>query len=256
MGVNKSKKEPMDPDHRLLLKSCKPLLQSRNAAVVMTVAQIYHHCAPRPEIQILAKPIIRLLRSHTEVQAIVLNCIASMTSGDADHENSNSNESGDDENKREITTRKKHSKTQLKSSSMFEPHIRNFFVRNVDPSHIKILKLEIMTNLATESNIGVLLREFQSYITSQDKVCVAATIQAIGRCAAKINNATDTCLNGLVHLLSNRDQAVVAESVVVIKKLLQTQAGDHKEIIVHMAKLMDSIKVPAARAAILWVLGE
>ena len=72
--------------------------------------------------------------------------------------------------------RKKQGKMQAKSVSMFEPHLRNFFVRNVDPSHIKNLKLEIMTNLATEGNIGVLLREFQSYITSQDKICVAATI--------------------------------------------------------------------------------
>ena len=83
----------------------------------------------------------------------------------------------------------------------------------------------------------------------------ASYFQAIGRCAASIEGVTDTCLNGLVQLLSNRDQAVVAESVVVIKKLLQTQSGEHKEI-VHMAKLLDSIKVPAARAAILWVLGE
>lgn len=53
-----------------------------------------------------------------------------------------------------------------------------------------------------------------------------------------------------------QSQGVVAESVVVIKKLLQTQAGDHKDIIVHMAKLVDSIKVAEARAAILWVIGE
>jgi len=37
-------------------------------------------------------------------------------------------------------------------------------------------------------------------------------------------------------------QAVVAESVVVIKKLLQTQAGDHKDIIIHMAKLVKTFK--------------
>ena len=79
---------------------------------------------------------------------------------------------------------------------------------------------------------------------------MAATIQAIGRCAASIEEVTDTCLNGLVHLLSNRDQTVVAEAVVVIKKLLQTQAGEHKAIITHMARLVDSIEVPAARAAI------
>lgn len=48
----------------------------------------------------------------------------------------------------------------------------------------------------------------------------------------------------------------MAESVVVIKKLLQTQPNEHKDIIAHMAKLMDFITVPQARASILWLLGE
>jgi AP-3 complex subunit beta len=221
----KAQKPKMDPDHRLLLRSAKPLLQSRNASVVMATAQLYHHCAPKAEVQVVAKAMIRLLRAHREVQAIVLNSIASMTSSRGRH-------------------------------NMFEPYLRNFFVRSSDPTHIKILKLEIITNMASESNIGLILREFQSYITGQDKVCIAATIQAIGRCAASIEGVTDTCLNGLVHLLSNGDEAVVAESVVVIKKLLQTQAGDHSEIIEHMSRLVDTISVPAARAAILWVMGE
>ena len=39
----KSKKKPysMDPDHRLLLRVSKPLLQSRNAAVSLCVSHIY-----------------------------------------------------------------------------------------------------------------------------------------------------------------------------------------------------------------------
>jgi len=51
-------------------------------------------------------------------------------------------------------------------------------------------------------------------------------------------------------------EAVVAESVVVIKKLLQTQPSAHREIIIEMAKLVDSVAVPQARASILWLLGE
>ena len=47
---NRKRPAPMDPDHRVLLKSAKPLLQSRNAAVVMATAQLYYHCAPRPEV--------------------------------------------------------------------------------------------------------------------------------------------------------------------------------------------------------------
>jgi len=216
----------MDPDHRLLLRSTKPLLQSRNASVVMATAQLYWHLAPRPEVQLIAKSLVRLLRSHNEVQAIVLNSIASMT---------------------------------IKSqggAKIFQPYLRQFFVRGTDPSHIKILKLEILTNLANGSNISILLREFQSYITGADPASVAATIQAIGRCAASISEVTDTCLAGLVHLLSNRDSTVVSESVLEIKKLLQTQQAEHKDIIIQMAKLLDSVEEPGAKAAIVWVVGE
>uniref|UniRef100_UPI00398E351C AP-3 complex subunit beta-1 n=1 Tax=Pristiophorus japonicus TaxID=55135 RepID=UPI00398E351C len=213
----------MDPDHRLLLRNTKPLLQSRNAAVVMGVAQLYWHLAPKSEVNIVAKSLVRLLRSYREVQYIVLQNIATMT---------------------------------IQRKGMFAPYLKSFYIRSTDPTHIKILKLEILTNLTSETNISIVLREFQTYVKSQDKQFAAATIQAIGRCATNISEVTDTCLNGLVCLLSNRDENVVAESVVVIKKLLQTQPSQHSEIIKHMAKLLDNIAVSMARASILWLIGE
>eukprot|EP00062_Callorhinchus_milii_P007698 gi/632949616/ref/XP_007890264.1/ PREDICTED: AP-3 complex subunit beta-1 isoform X1 [Callorhinchus milii] len=222
---NSSGRKPymMDPDHRLLLRNTKPLLQSRNAAVVMGVAQLYWHLAPKSEVTIVAKSLVRLLRSHREVQYIVLQNIATIT---------------------------------IQRKGLFQPYLKSFYIRSTDPTQIKILKLEILTNLTSEINISTVLREFQTYVKSQDKQFAAATIQAIGRCATNISEVTDTCLNGLVYLLSNRDETVVAESVVVIKKLLQTQPAQHSEIIKHMAKLLDSITVPMARASILWLIGE
>eukprot|EP00062_Callorhinchus_milii_P021894 gi/632979090/ref/XP_007906275.1/ PREDICTED: AP-3 complex subunit beta-2 isoform X1 [Callorhinchus milii] len=213
----------MDPDHRLLLRNTKPLLQSRNAAVVMAVAQLYFHLAPKAEVGVIAKALVRLLRSHSEVQFVVLQNVATMS---------------------------------IKRRGMFEPHLKSFYIRSTDPTQIKVLKLEVLTNLASETNISTILREFQTYIRSQDKDFVAATIQAIGRCATNIGEVRDTCLNGLVQLLSNRDELVVAESVVVIKKLLQMQPSQHSDIIKHMAKLIDNIMVPMARASILWLIGE
>ncbi|XP_035780823.1 AP-3 complex subunit beta-2-like [Anopheles albimanus] len=222
-NVSPRKTYTLDIDHRMLLRQTKPLLQSRNASVVMAVAQLYHHVAPRTEVEIVAKALIRLLRSYKEVQSVVLTCIASMS---------------------------------IERKSIFEPFLKSFFVRTSDQTHIKLLKLEIMTNLATATSISVILREFQTYISSNDKDFVASTIQAIGRCAVSISEVTETCLSGLVHLLSNKDEYVVAESVVVIKKLLQTQKEEHFEIISQMAKLLDFIQVPAARASILWLIGE
>ncbi|KAL0967896.1 hypothetical protein UPYG_G00259360 [Umbra pygmaea] len=222
-SVVKRKPYIMDPDHRLLLRNTKPLLQSRNAAVVMAVAQLYFHLAPKAEVGVIAKALVRLMRSHSEVQYVVLQNVATMS---------------------------------IKRRGMFEPYLKSFYIRSTDPTQIKVLKLEVLTNLANETNISTILREFQTYIKSMDKDFVAATIQAIGRCATNIGEVRDTCLNGLVQLLSNRDELVVAESVVVIKKLLQMQPEQHSDIIKHMAKLTDNIQVPMARASILWLIGE
>ncbi|XP_010775904.1 AP-3 complex subunit beta-2-like [Notothenia coriiceps] len=105
----KRKPYVMDPDHRLLLRNTKPLLQSRNAAVVMAVAQLYFHLAPKAEIGVIAKALVRLLRSHSEVQYVVLQNVATMS---------------------------------IKRRGMFEPYLKSFYIRSTDPTQIKILKLE------------------------------------------------------------------------------------------------------------------
>lgn len=213
----------LDPDHRLLLRSTRPLLQSRNAAVVMAVAQMHYHIGPHSELQPTVKALVRLLRGYPEVQELVLSNIVTMS---------------------------------VTLAEVFAPHLKSFFVRTSDPTRVKLLKLTILTNVATEKNVMVILRELQTYIGSSDRQFVAAAIQAIGRCACGISSVTDSCLNGLVCLLSNKNEAVVAEAVVVIKRLLQTQAADPSEIILQMARLMDNIRIAQAKAAILWLLGE
>uniref|UniRef100_A0A1B0DJF7 AP-3 complex subunit beta n=2 Tax=Phlebotomus papatasi TaxID=29031 RepID=A0A1B0DJF7_PHLPP len=221
--LNQENKCILDPDHRLLLRQTKPLLQSRNASVVMAVAQLYHHIAPKADVLIVAKALVRLLRNHKEIQSVVLTSIASMSQD---------------------------------QKNLFDVYIKSFFVRTNDPTHIKLLKVQILTNLTTETNISIILREFQTYIKSNDREFVMATIQAIGRCATTISQVTEVCLTGLVHMLSSKTEFVVAESVVVIKKLLQSHCAKHREIIIQMARLLDHITVAAARAAIIWLIGE
>lgn len=45
----------------------------------MAVAQMYHHIAPYNELTIIVKPLIRLLKSYSEVQNIVLSNIATIS---------------------------------------------------------------------------------------------------------------------------------------------------------------------------------
>jgi AP-3 complex subunit beta len=221
----------LDPDHRLLLKSAQPLLQSRNNGVVMAVASLYYYLAPTMEASKVGKSLVRILRANREVQYVVLSNIASMSA-----------------------TR----------PGMFEQHLSEFFVDAGDPEFTRALKLEVLTNIANESNISRILREFKEYVKSEDKAFVTATIQAIGRCASRIEEVTSSCMQGLMALMSNPAEAVIGESVVVIKTLLQlgakestpAQARRHRAIIRHLARLLDTIKVPMARASIAWLVGE
>lgn len=213
----------MDPDHRLLLRITKPLLQSRNSSVVLAVAQLYYYVAPSNETQVIAKSLVRLLRSHREVQIIVLKNIVSIAQNNKD---------------------------------MFQAYQKNFYIHSEDNIQIKLLKLEILTCLANQNNISVILRELQTYVLSNDKEFAAASINAIGRCASTIKEVTDSCLTGLVNLMSKKDENVVAESVVVVKRLLQSNPSKNGPIIKKMTKMIDKVAIPSARASILWLIGE
>ncbi|CDW57193.1 AP 3 complex subunit beta 2 [Trichuris trichiura] len=191
--------------------------------VVLAVAQLYYYLAPEDEVNSIARPLLRLLRSYREVQCIVLTTIASIST---------------------------------ERSAMFEPFLKSFFVRSNDSIQVKLLKLEILTNIAKPSNIAIILRELQTYIATFDKDFTAETINAIGRCACNIEEVRDSCLKGLVSFMSNPNDLVVAQSVIVIKNLLQHELTHHRDIIVTMAKLIDKVQVPTARASILWLVGE
>ena len=166
---------------------------------------------------------MRLLRSYREVQIIVLKNIVSVAQ---------------------------------KNQAMFQAHQKSFYVHSNDSIQVKLLKLEILTILANEANISVLLREFQAYVLSHDKEFAAASINAIGRCASQIKEVADSCLSGLVNLMSKKDETIVAESVVVIKRLLQQNPAKNGHIIKKMAKMAEKVTVPMARASIIWLIGE
>ncbi|CAO3628067.1 unnamed protein product [Mucor fragilis] len=213
----------LDVDHELLLKSCVPLLQSRNSGVVLAVAKLYYYLAPAVEAEKIAKPLVRLLRTHREQCYVVLTNIATMA---------------------------------LKRPYLFESSLQQFFAQSSEPVFIRDTKLDILTTIATQANIHTLLTELQQYVKSPNKDFVAATIQAIARCASTVPTAADKCLRLLMKLLRSKNELVVAESVLVLTRLLQVPSEERSRSVIALVKLLDTLKVPMARANILWLVGQ
>ncbi|KAI8363062.1 adaptin N terminal region-domain-containing protein [Mortierella sp. GBAus27b] len=213
----------VDPDLAYLLKCALPLLQSRNSQVILSVAKLYMHLAPAEDSYKIGQPLIRLLRSHREIQYVVLNNIVAIAS---------------------------------QRPYVFDQFYQHFFVRSTDPVFIRNLKLDILTMIATESNITFILRELQEYVKSSNKDLVTQAIEAIGRCATNIPEMAESCLGGLLKLAHSKSDAVAAESVVAIRRLLQQRPGDSIVMITQLTKALDDIKEPLARANIFWLVGQ
>ena len=113
----------------------KTLIDKPKLGCFHGIARLYFYIGPSKQIQIIAKPMVRLPRSHREVQIIVLKNILSLAQ---------------------------------KNNSMFQVHQKSF-VHSNDSVHIKVLQLEIPACLANDSNISGLLREFQAYVLNHDK---------------------------------------------------------------------------------------
>lgn len=212
--------ELLHEDHRLLLRSSLPLLKSRNAGVVLGVCSLHYYCGVA-SIQIrsaLGKALVRIYHDRREIQFVVLNSIRSLV---------------------------------WECPSAFTPFLRDFFVKAMDPSFTRLVKLDILSALCLEPDaIHAVLQELRTYIRHQDKEFVCASIRLVGklsemaqivhdRIGKKTGNAVYesdqankialNCLSGLVTLSEVSDnEEVVGECVNVMHRimlLLQSQEG-------------------------------
>nr|AAP86963.1 unknown [Phytophthora sojae] len=176
---------------------------------------------------LIGKSLVRIMRNQREIQYVVLSVISSMATSRPD---------------------------------MFRPFLQEFFVRATDPAYARKLKLEILTSLVTDENVSIILREFQAYVRHVDKSFVTMTVRALGRVADAMPSVAERCLSGLMRLVRSSNEQVVAESVVVIRQLLQQQAikKDRLVVVRSLAAMMVTGRVtsPSARASIVWMLGE
>uniref|UniRef100_A0A915M756 Clathrin/coatomer adaptor adaptin-like N-terminal domain-containing protein n=1 Tax=Meloidogyne javanica TaxID=6303 RepID=A0A915M756_MELJA len=208
---------PEHPDHNLLLVAVRPLLQSRNPAVVMAVSQLLYYIAPFAQLSAVPRALVRLLRGSNEVSYIILVNIAI-------------------------------------NKTLFSPFLKSFFVRSSDAMQVKKLKLNVLTCLVDESNVQLVIRELQAYMQMTD--LAEEAVEAIGRCALAVPSAaSETCLATLVRIISdpNAREEIVCVAVVVLKRLLHSDAP--LNLLKKVSRLMENVKAPLARACILWLIG-
>ena len=219
--------EVTDPDLELFLKSIHPLLQSRNSAVIVSVARAYLYLSPTTHLHQAIGPLIALLRSPDDIQQAALYNIVQVC---------------------------------LQSPESFVPYLRHFLIRSSEAPSIRTLKLEVLTLIfphSSKESQDLILAELEHFSQSHDGDLVREAVKAIGRCAQNSSEQTSRrCLSLLLKQLHSSDQNLVGEAMTVVRHLIQRDPLQHRKTVVRLAKNLDTLTSPTARACVVWLVGE
>ena len=218
--------QALDPDLELLLQSLKPLLQSRNSAVIVSVARCYLYLAPPEHLDLAIGPLVALLRGPQDIQYIAIYNIVSVC---------------------------------LLRPEPFVQYLTHFLLKTTEPPQISRLKLEILTLLFphVEPHLqSLILSELTHFLSSPSQSLIRSSVRAIGRCAQCSPSTANRCLRLLLNQVSSQDGHLVSESLTVIRHLIQQNPSAHAKTVIRLAKTLDTTTTPHARASIIWLVGE
>ena len=215
-----------------ILERVIPRLAHANPAVVLAAVKVivkyldYLSSADltRTVIKKLTPPLVTLLTgSQPEVQYVTLRCVNLIVQ---------------------------------KNSAVLDKDVRAFFCKFNDPIYVKMEKLEILTRLADNKNIDSVLQELKEYSTEVDMEFVRKAIRCIGRCALKLERATERCVNVLLDLVHTKVSYVVQETTIVVRDILRRYPGRYEMIIREILDCISDLDDSEAKAAYIWILGE
>ncbi|PXF48835.1 AP-3 complex subunit beta-1 [Gracilariopsis chorda] len=241
-----SKNGPRNSDLDLLLTSVTPLLYSMNAATVGTAIATFYHLGTSEEFCTFAiKPLMRLVALRSDAsQAVALNIAAAVAA---------------------------------KYPSVLIPYVSEFYVSAAHSPTVRNLRIKVLMRIcATAGKAGgigskpharrALLAELREYLHRRENNLAASAARAIGCLATAHPESTPAIVRVLSSVVSSTsNSAVVTESIGVLRRLLQrhpsAQAKALPQLIAMLLadnkkKTKESMKEPAARASIIWLIAE
>lgn len=216
----------LDPDLELFLKACRPLLHSRNSAVIVSVARCFLDLGDGDYIDSAIGPLVALLRSPQDIQQVALYNIVDVC---------------------------------LARPERFVRYANHFLVHASDSFDVVRLKFEVWTLIYPhcEPHIrDMILCELEHFTRALNSETVQESVRAIGRCAQSDSNASARCLKLLLDQVSSLNGNLAAESLTVIRHLIQQEPRAHIKTVIRLAKNLDTTPNPEARATIIWLVGE
>lgn len=124
-----------------------------------------------------------------------------------------------------------------------------------EPSYIKQIKLEILTALASENNLGDLLNELNEYAAHCETEISRLAVKSLSFIALQLKEVTRALLKNLSEFYKSGKVHLVNETVKAFQLVLRRFPKEFPEIKDCIAQGLPNINEPEATAAFVWILG-
>lgn len=143
-----------------------------------------------------------------------------------------------------------------RAPSVFADVYKHFYCRYNDPACVKLLKLEILTTIATASTVGEITEELAEYVTDPDNNVARGTVAAIGKMGVKVPECASIIVEQLMKFLEIDIDYVSAEAITSMQNLLRKYPAVSDRIVNGIGSFLKSVDEPEAKKALLWMLAE
>ena len=139
---------------------------------------------------------------------------------------------------------------------LFTVDYKSFFCHYNDPSYVKRLKIDMLTEVVDPQNTYEIVNELTEYVTDVDIPIAKESIKAVGKIAIK-GDALGEIIDRLLQFLGMGIDYVTAETLVQVRNILRRfpeRAGDCITAIggIDVGEIADE----SAKDAFVWILGE
>ena len=196
--------------YSLLILNVQPLLNSIDQTVIISACSLFYYCSSNLKKVLIVKPLIRIIFESSSFCFIALQTISTIL---------------------------------IDYSEPFIPHLRLFFPMENDLRNIKLLKIQIISQLAKSSNIDLIIQELLLYIYNKDEEFSRKVIQSIGRAIIKSNSFSYKYFYNLIKLLSSNISYISSESLYVLCILLKPlPLNDNNENLIDLDDIINILK--------------
>jgi vesicle coat complex subunit len=162
----------------------------------------------------------------------------------------------------------------LKVTEVLIKNYTVFFLKSNELEYISIKKLEILIFISNEKNIKFILDEFKRVLSfpslNLKKIVIKSiynicklnstnksTINSSNPAASFSHTLTSTCIEKLIDLLKIKDEGVISQIIISLRKLLLEVKDQTKFVLIYNIKnYKKNVTSPLAKANIIWMISQ